>query len=760
MRYATEPRSRPTSPAPSLNYYPPDSPRLRSKSPAPVETSFCGNVRRQESIPAPPPSAPREVTQVSIHPQPVKYSTEPRSRSASPIPTSLLNHCPSPGPERRSPSPRMVVETSFIGPKKQDSLADQESLTSEPPSRVGSFRLPPASPVRYATEPRSRSASPAPKLLSGTPDPSRKRSPSPHRTLVETSFCGPKQIPRQESVQQEVKLQQDPVQPRPVSPSASTDSMSSEISLARHMRPDLPIIDNANEKRQEIEEFVAQWPDQPISQTSWPVMSTFEPSPAPSGDSPPSQNSNGHIVPPANNTQAASPAKPGRHLPKPVACPKPPESFHPHPLESSPVLARRAVDVQSDAATPSPSSPFPSRRTSVNSAGFFHHEEERANQEEGPPIKEKKNRSVLSVLFGKKKPKDDDEDSELKPAARNLTLPVKSRESSPGRSIGESGDDLEDEEGFQHEILDGGNESGDNMLDGELASEAKAAVPHEELGLFHQDSIEDELPYVPTTLPIERPVAPVITPVRMRMSQVKTTPIERPRCSVTFAPRPIAEFVQIARSDSLESDAKIKVSLPRPEREDSEEEAPPPVRPSIGGVKWEAFSEQVFRVSRKRRTVRPVQECIPEEPPETPNDCVKAAREVKPQWVNVEELPELVKEAKAIKVLTTAPSTERDRVKRDNGIDEEANEEDDEEMQQSAPLLEEDEDDADDGGGKAASLLAPEQQRKDSVCSETALLREIEEPELDDRSHVRESDDDDIDDASAVSNCEQRSQSR
>lgn len=648
----------------------------------------------------------------------------------------------------------MIVETSFIGPKKQDSIADRESLASEPPSRTGSFRFESrASPVRYVTEPRSRSTSPAPKLLSGTPESSRRnlRSPSPHRTLVETSFCGPKQIPRQDSAQLEAKQQRDPVQPRPVSPSASTDSMSSEISLARHMRPDLPVVDNANEKAQEVEEFVAQWPEQPVTQAPWPVMSTFEPSPAPSEESPPSQNSNGHIVPAANNP-TASPAKPGRHLPKPVACPKPPQNFHPHPLESSPVLARKAVEAHPDTATPSPSSPFPSRRTSVNS-GFFHHDEERQSQDDCPPVKEKKNRSVLSVLFGKKRPKEEDDDADVKPAARNLTLPVKSRESSPGRSIGESGDDLDDEDGFQHEILEAGNESGDNMLEAET-NEAGKAVPHEELGLFHQDSIEDELPYVPTTLPIERPVAPVITPVRMRISQLKTTPIERPRCSVTFAPRPIAEFVQIARADSLgaEPDAKLKVSLPRAEREDSvEAEAPPPVKVALGGVKWEAFSEQVFRTSRSRRRMQPSQECIPEESPETPTECKKIA-EIKTQWVNVEELPEPVKAPKAIKVFTTAPSTERERsferTAGDDGIDEEAKDEEDD--QQSAPLLQDEEDDVDDA---KAALLAPEQ-RKDSVSSETALLREIEEPE--DRSQMPEVDDD----ASAVSNREERSQSR
>ena len=44
----------------------------------------------------------------------------------------------------------------------------------------------------------------------------------------------------------------------------------------------------------------------------------------------------------------------------------------------------------------------------------------------------------------------------------------------------------------------------------------------EQFALFSkQESLEEELLYVATTLPVERPVAPLITPVRMRMMELK-----------------------------------------------------------------------------------------------------------------------------------------------------------------------------------------------------------------------------------------------
>jgi len=143
--------------------------------------------------------------------------------------------------------------------------------------------------------------------------------------------------------------------------------------------------------------------------------------------------------------------------------------------------------------------------------------------------------------------------------------------------------------------------------------------PKEEASLFqHQDSLEDELLYVPTTLPIERPLAATITPIRMRISQVKTTPTLRPRCSTFIGPSSIKDYSQIVRSDSVEAtEAKIKVQLPR--RSD-ELESPPeenikpiirrvPIKASLSSGNWEAFAGAALH----RRNIRRL-DTLPEEP--------------------------------------------------------------------------------------------------------------------------------------------------
>lgn len=854
VRYQTEPRSRPVSPNPQPQQPTiADSPHINrpARSPSPhmmrVETSFCGakQVARQDSgqhksIIVQQPSRDMEnVTEVSIHPLPVKYATEPRSRPVSPC-SLLSNHCPAtPDRERRrSPSPhRMVVETSFYSsklPVEKECPAGHPLELVVAPGETASQINQPSTPVKYATEPRSRPVSPSVNLLSNhsTPEAAgrRHRSPSPHRMLVETSFCGNKQVARQESqVEQAViqlveKSRLDDQEPGNLSNSSS--SVAEMPAVANHLDEktssslsSLTGVVVRDEHQQAIDEFPTNWPDQPVSQFAavWPVqhLTTFELSDRKSsqGDlrssseetaSPPSQHSNGHMVPAAK--PVSSPNRPGRQLPKPVACPKPPQSFAPQydssapssPLASSPALSRRL-----ESASPSPSSPFPSRRTSLGGALRHNNQataEEAASEsqdrkssvtttksgdlsDENPQYPDtssktdKKGRSVLSVLFGKRTGKTKNKDQEQMDELRNgqqleagnrmLSLPLSSRDNSPGRSIGDScqsGDDLDDGVGFQHQVLETGNDSCDNLVETELDGKAPVQQPpKEEMSLFHQDSIEEELPFVPTTLPIERPIAPLITPVRMRVSEVKTTATVRPRCSISFTPRSIDDYVKIARTDSLgggQQDPvavlqipKIKVSLPKPEREESFDLDPstvgampsiPPIKVTAGVVcsNWEAFSEQVFLRSGSRKRAN--------KEPDTENEGVvrtesKADRtttttsksspgSTNSQWINVEELPEPVKEAKAIKVVTAG----RDATKVEAVATPAA----------QVELLE-------DLDGEKSNLELPV--RKDSVSSETALLREIDEADLEeDRSPPALLDEDDP----SVSIRERHSQSR
>jgi hypothetical protein len=459
--------------------------------------------------------------------------------------------------------------------------------------------------------------------------------------LVETSFCGAKQIPRQESqVLEAIQLVEAALQRRKKDDdeedrlSNSSCSVSDMPAMMRnHLEENIKTTQSnssssslmgATDENKQTVDFATHWPDQVVSEfeATWPVhhLSTFELSPekkksrSSSEDtaSPPSQHSNGHIALMLASNKAAStvaaspnPVRPGRHMPKPVACPKPPQSFVPQSdssAQSSP-LASPALSRRFESASPSPSSPFPSRRTSVGSTLRSNQGAEEAQTDQQQPSTANrelsswaksakggdssddspahhsqpertdsrkdghKGRSVLSVLFGKRSGKSSklkDQQPELEAVdeklsmasslagrpngqesgSRMLSLPLPSRDSSPGRSLGDSGDDLDEgDAGFQHQVLDTGNESGDNLVESEEAIPSGSIQPRkEEISFFHQqDSIEEELPFVPTTLPIERPIAPVITPVRMRISELKTTPIQRPRCSVSFeriAPSP------------------------------------------------------------------------------------------------------------------------------------------------------------------------------------------------------------------------------
>jgi hypothetical protein len=683
--------------------------------------------------------------------------------------------------------------------------------------------------------------------------------------LVETSFCGAKQIPRQESqVLEAIQMVEAALQRRKKDEedddrlSNSSCSVSDMPAMMRnHLEENIKTTQSnssssslmgATDENKQTVDFATHWPDQVVSEfeATWPVhhLSTFELSPekkksrSSSEDtaSPPSQHSNGHIASMLASNKAAStvaaspnPVRPGRHMPKPVACPKPPQSFVPQSdssAQSSP-LASPALSRRFESASPSPSSPFPSRRTSLGSTFRSNQGAEEAQTDQQPSTANRelsswakstkggdssddspahhsqpertdrkdghKGRSVLSVLFGKRSGKSSklkDQQPELEAVdeklsmasslagrpngqesgSRMLSLPLPSRDSSPGRSLGDSGDDLDEgDAGFQHQVLDTGNESGDNLVESEDAIPSGSIQPRkEEISFFHQqDSIEEELLFVPTTLPIERPIAPVITPVRMRISELKTTPIQRPRCSVSFGPSSINDYVKIARTDSAIAAGedpssggvalvipKIKVSLPKPERDESVDDlaasastvAVPAVKVTVGSVcsNWEAFSEQVF-VTRKRfqhQGTTSVDDAPAENQPPPPQQPTKSSQ----QWINVEEIPEPVKEAKAIKVMVNNKAKNN----QESTLVVQANKPD--EATDTRLELEEEEEEEEEDPEKI-NLVLPV--RKDSVSSETALLREIEETEMEeDRSPPPD------DDEASVSIRQRISQSR
>ncbi|KAG6454273.1 serine/arginine repetitive matrix protein 1 [Manduca sexta] len=109
---------------------------------------------------------------------------------------------------------------------------------------------------------------------------------------------------------------------------------------------------------------------------------------------------------------------------------------------------------------------------------------------------------------------------------------------------------------------------------------SEAAAPRdgsevERRGLVVQESFEEELPYVPTTLPLERPVALPMVPVRER-GGVHVSAVERPRAAPPPAPRPRAPAPPPASAPAAD---KLRIRLPRRPRPASTAPAARPSRP-------------------------------------------------------------------------------------------------------------------------------------------------------------------------------------
>ena len=170
----------------------------------------------------------------------VKYTTEPRSRPTSPMPSPPQSPMPpfsrdqatrsslrlddgeasqrwlaSPRYERRASSPhRTLVETSFCGPKLIQQPDDRAMAPRGPTPSLSSMSVNTLS-VKYMTEPRSRPVSPTRNYLSASANAagdsrrgsfSSLRCPSPSHMKVETSFCGPKQMARNQESQDRIEL--------------------------------------------------------------------------------------------------------------------------------------------------------------------------------------------------------------------------------------------------------------------------------------------------------------------------------------------------------------------------------------------------------------------------------------------------------------------------------------------------------------------------------------------------------------------------
>lgn len=161
-------------------------------------------------------------------------------------------------------------------------------------------------------------------------------------------------------------------------------------------------------------------------------------------------------------------------------------------------------------------------------------------------------------------------------------------------------------------------------------------LPDERKGLFYEESFEEDLPYVPTTLPMEKSVAVPMLPVKQRLQEVRTIPIERPRSTTPINPTLLDEFVMQTSLDERRME-KMKISLPR---EDSRKLKSP--RKHAANT-FSEFAGKVPDVGRKGAGKSPSPPPLPPRAPSRPSN-----------WINFEEIPEKRKAPKRIQTIPRA----------------------------------------------------------------------------------------------------------
>lgn len=189
------------------------------------------------------------------------------------------------------------------------------------------------------------------------------------------------------------------------------------------------------------------------------------------------------------------------------------------------------------------------------------------------------------------------------------------------------------------------------------------AVEEESTGLVSQDSLEDELPYVPTTLPEERSLGVVIIPVRDRaLMDVKMCPVERPRSTTPLNPSFLEEYCGATDECDYSSNRceKLRINLPRKEVRDSScSRTKSPRRTSnASGKSWFEFAEQgigVITTTASSTICSPSthtsdagerRNSIENAPPLPPRKAQNTS-----EWINFDNIPEKRKPPKRITTL-------------------------------------------------------------------------------------------------------------
>lgn len=186
------------------------------------------------------------------------------------------------------------------------------------------------------------------------------------------------------------------------------------------------------------------------------------------------------------------------------------------------------------------------------------------------------------------------------------------------------------------------------------------AVEEESTGLVSQDSYDDDLPYVPTTLPEERSLGVSIIPIRERaLMDVKTCPVERPRSTTPLNISCLQEYCGAAALTddldfSLQRGEKLRISLPRKDIRESSSatRSKSPRRVSnASGKSWFEFAEQ--GIGGGGTLCSPLNSHAKDIPADDTSTTTHKTQKNTTEWIDFDNIPEKRKPAKRI---TTLPN--------------------------------------------------------------------------------------------------------
>jgi hypothetical protein len=161
-----------------------------------------------------------------------------------------------------------------------------------------------------------------------------------------------------------------------------------------------------------------------------------------------------------------------------------------------------------------------------------------------------------------------------------------------------------------HEILENDEITTELKISEEAIVTVEDAVPIESKGLFHtSDSFDEDgdLPYVPTTLPQEKPSVVPIFPSKEQRSMSVTTPVQRPKVNRPANPASLHDYIvhssvpKLSGEEDLQQQTTIrmKINLPRDDSLTDPNQSRSPKKKSA--TSWMDFAELGLRSPREIR---------------------------------------------------------------------------------------------------------------------------------------------------------------